>query len=74
MASATLGSAMTELKPPGPLQCQVTPGVASVAVKLMVLPAHMGELLVRVGVAGVESTTICTVALSLHPKYEVMTL
>ena len=51
----------------GPTQLYVAP-VLEVAVRFSAVPEHIGELLVRIEVIGVESTVTTSVLESLHTR------
>jgi len=69
-----LGFCNVDVKPDGPVQLYVTPGVAVELVRNNVESAHTGELLLTIGTAGVVSTATNTVALSIQPFRLVITL
>ena len=60
---------VVEVNDAGPVQAYVAPLTVGV-VKLMVLPAHSGELLVSVGVAGIAFTVILVVCVLLPAELE----
>jgi len=62
------GFCAVEVKLKGPVQLKVAPAVEELDVRFSVLPAHIGELLPAVGLAGSGSTDTSTVAvLEIQP-------